>query len=107
MSDLIRVCSVDDVEDGEVIQVIPDVEGLPSLAVYRVNDTEYYVSDDTCTHGAASLGEEGYLEGYIIECTWHEGKFDIRDGSVVAMPCEIPLKVYPVTVKDGDVCITV
>jgi p-cumate 2,3-dioxygenase ferredoxin component len=104
---LVKVCAIDDVDMDDCLQVDVDDEALPTLAVYRLENDEMFVSDDVCSHGKASLGDEGYLEGYIIECTWHEGKFDIRTGEPTAMPCEKPIKVYPVTVKDGDVYISV
>lgn len=103
----IRLCAVDDVEENEALQVETDEESLPALAVYRLEGEEIYVTDDTCTHGNASLADEGYLEGYIIECTWHEGKFDIRTGEPTALPCDKPIKTYPVTIKDGDVYISI
>jgi p-cumate 2,3-dioxygenase ferredoxin subunit len=34
----------------------------------------------------ASLGDEGALDGYVIQCTWHDGKYDIRTGKVLAPP---------------------
>jgi nitrite reductase/ring-hydroxylating ferredoxin subunit len=80
------------------------VEGLPALAVYRVGD-EFYCTNDHCTHGAASLSDEGDLEGYIVECTWHQGKFDIRTGKPCALPCTVPLKTYRVVLKDESVFI--
>jgi p-cumate 2,3-dioxygenase ferredoxin component len=98
----IRVCSAGQVEAGGMLGV--EIAGLPKLVVYRVGD-EYYCSQDLCTHGAASLSDEGDLEGYIIECTWHDGKFDIRDGKPCALPCTEPLRVFPVTVEAGDVFI--
>ncbi len=106
-SRLVRVCAVDDVDEEDALQVELEDEGLPAVAVYRVTGDEVYVSDDLCTHGKASLGDEGYLQGHIIECTWHEGKFDIRTGEPVALPCTEAIRVYPVTVKDGDVYIQV
>ena len=103
----VRVCSVEDVDEEDTLQVELEDEQLPALAVYRVQGDEVYVSDDLCTHGNASLGDEGYLEGHIIECTWHEGKYDIRTGEPVALPCTQAIKVYPVSVRDGDVYISV
>lgn len=79
------------------------VPGYPPLAVYRVNEAEFYCTDDTCTHGAASLADEGILEGYIVECSWHEGKFDVRTGQPCALPCTVPLKTYPVIVEGDEV----
>jgi nitrite reductase/ring-hydroxylating ferredoxin subunit len=97
-----RVCSVADVESGAMISV--NIEGLPRLAVYRVGD-EFYCTQDLCTHGAASLSDEGDLNGYIIECTWHDGKFDIRTGVPCALPCTEALRTFPVSIEGGEVYI--
>jgi p-cumate 2,3-dioxygenase ferredoxin subunit len=59
------------------------------------------------THGEASLSEDGILTGKIVECTFHFGTFDVTTGEPTGMPCEIPLKVYPVKVIDEQVCIEV
>ena len=101
---LVRVCARDDVDSGAILQV--SVEGLPTLAVYRVGD-EFYCTEDLCTHGAASLSDEGDLNGYVIECTWHEGRFDIRTGQPCALPCTVPLKAYPVVLQDEEVFIEI
>jgi len=93
-----RLCSTGDVEPGSALLVeIDDLE----LAVYNV-DGEFYVTDDRCTHGPGSLSE-GYLDGCVIECDFHNGAFDIRTGEVVAPPCMVPLKTYDVVVENGDV----
>ena len=99
-----RVCAVADVESGAILGV--EIAGLPRLAVYRVGD-EFYCSQDLCTHGAASLSDEGDLNDYIIECTWHDGKFDIRTGQPCALPCTEALRTFPVTVEGGEVFIDV
>jgi nitrite reductase/ring-hydroxylating ferredoxin subunit len=100
----VRLCAVDDVETGAMLQV--SAPGLPSLAVYRVGE-EFYCTQDLCTHGSASLSDEGDLQGYIVECSWHEGKFDIRSGQPCALPCTEALKTFPVTVDGGSVFIEV
>jgi nitrite reductase/ring-hydroxylating ferredoxin subunit len=99
---LIRVCAVGDVEPETQIQV--RVANLGALAVYHV-EGKFYVTADSCTHMQASLGEEGALEGHVIQCTWHNGKFDIRTGAVVGPPCPKPLKTYPVRVENDAVFI--
>jgi nitrite reductase/ring-hydroxylating ferredoxin subunit len=79
------------------------IPGHPPLAVYRVNEEEFFCTQDMCTHGNASLADEGDLEGYIVECSWHEGKFDIRTGQPCALPCTEPLKTFPVIVAGGEI----
>ena len=92
----VELCAKDDLAEGEVLKVEKD--GL-ELAVYRVEGT-FYVTDDACTHGPGSLSE-GYLDGHVIECDFHNGAFDIRNGEVVAPPCMVALKTYKV-IPDED-----
>jgi nitrite reductase/ring-hydroxylating ferredoxin subunit len=96
----IDLCATDDVGLGEVLKV--EVAEL-SLAVFNVEGT-FYVTDDACTHGPGSLSE-GYLDGHVIECDFHNGAFDVRTGEVVAPPCMIPLKTYTVVIEGGRVLI--
>ena len=98
---LLRLCSTSEIAPGNVIRV--EVKGLPALAVYNVEGT-FYVTDDLCTHGKASLAE-GYVEGDQIECPWHGGRFCIKNGEPTGFPVIEAIKTYPVTVVSGDVCI--
>ncbi|MGB3407499.1 MAG: non-heme iron oxygenase ferredoxin subunit [Jannaschia sp.] len=98
----IEICAKTDVDDGAVIRV--DHDDL-ELAVYHV-DGVFYVTDNVCTHGPGELSE-GFLEGHVIECDFHQGKFDIRDGAVVAPPCIVAIKTYKVIPHDSAVVIEV
>ena len=98
----IELCSTDDVAPGAAFKV--EIEDL-ALAVFNV-DGEFYVLDDLCTHGPGSLSE-GYIEGDVVECNFHNGQFNIRTGEVVSPPCMVPVKTYPVTVVDDKVTIEV
>jgi nitrite reductase/ring-hydroxylating ferredoxin subunit len=102
MSDANRIdlCSTDDVEEGGILRV---AKGDLTLAVYRV-EGNFFVSDDECTHGPGSLSE-GYLDGFEIECDFHQGCFDIRTGEVTQPPCLVPIKTYAVITENGRVAI--
>jgi nitrite reductase/ring-hydroxylating ferredoxin subunit len=102
MPSKIELCNADDVAVGTALKV--ETEGL-SVAVFNV-DGEFYVLDDQCTHGPGSLSE-GYIEGDVVECNFHNGQFNIRTGEVVLPPCMIPMKTYPATVQSGKVVIEV
>jgi len=97
---LTPLCSETDVGEGQIKQEMLDDGTL--IALYRV-EGRIYATADTCTHGGSSLSEEGRLEGHIVECAWHFGRFDIRSGEVCASPCTVPLKTYPVSIIDGTV----
>ena len=97
-----RLCRADEVGEG-TIRLALRSDGHP-LAIYRV-DGQLFATDDTCTHGAASLSEDGSIVGDRVECGWHNGQFDIRSGAACAMPCTDALKTWPLHIVDGQVCI--
>lgn len=97
---MIELCAKSDVAEGGMLKV--EKAGL-TLAVYHVEGA-FYVTDDHCTHGPGSLSE-GYLDGHVIECDFHQGCFDIRDGQVVAPPCVVPVRTYKVLPHDELVVI--
>ncbi len=98
----VQLCQTTDVPTGEAIKI--EVAGL-TLAVYNV-DNNFYVTDDACTHGPGSLSE-GFLDGEVIECNFHQGCFNVRTGEVVTPPCVVPIKTYKTFVEDGTVYIEV
>ena len=102
MSEKVELCSAEEVAPGAALKV--ETKGL-AVAVFNV-DGEYYVTDDLCTHGPGSLSE-GYVEGDVVECNFHNGQFNIRTGEVVSPPCMIPIKTYPTRVENGKVVIEI
>ena len=100
MSQRIDLCSTADVAPGNALKV---ETGNLVLAVFNV-DGEYFVMDDLCTHGPGSLSE-GYIDGEVVECNFHNGQFNIKTGEVVAPPCMVPMKTYKTVVENGRVII--
>jgi nitrite reductase/ring-hydroxylating ferredoxin subunit len=96
----IDLCSTGDVEPGVPLRV--ENAGL-ALAVFNL-DGEFYVTDDQCTHGPGLLSE-GFVEGDVVECNFHNGQFNIKTGEVVSPPCMVPIKTYKTTVENGRVLI--
>ena len=94
------LCATGEVAPGTALKV--EIDDL-ALAVFNV-DGEFFVTDDLCTHGPGSLSE-GYIDGDVVECNFHNGQFNIRTGEVVLPPCIVPVKTYPVTVIEGRVTI--
>ena len=96
----VELCKADQVAAGTALRV--EAAGL-TVAVFNVDGT-FYVTDDACTHGPGSLSE-GYIEGDVVECNFHNGQFDIKTGEVVSPPCMVPIKTYKATVENGRVLI--
>jgi nitrite reductase/ring-hydroxylating ferredoxin subunit len=99
---LIRLISCGEVAPGCVVQAFSP--GMPPLAVYHLNG-EFFVTDDLCSHGDASLADGEVLPDGEIECPFHGGTFDIRTGAARRYPCTVDIKSYPVTIKDDAVWI--
>ena len=102
MPSRIELCNTSDVDVGGALRVEKDDL---ILAVFNV-DGEFFVTDDACTHGPGSLSE-GYVEGDVVECNFHNGQFNIRTGEVVSQPCMVPVKTYRTVVEDGKVFVEV
>lgn len=92
------LCEAWEVEPGSIRRV--DKDGR-AYAVFNVGG-EYHVTDDTCTHGFASLSE-GVLDGHVVTCPWHGGEFDVRSGAPVSPPCTDSLRVHPCRLDGGVV----
>jgi nitrite reductase/ring-hydroxylating ferredoxin subunit len=95
---VVRVCAQADVAP-ETVKAFE--AGDRQLAVYNIGGT-FYVTDDECTHAAASLAD-GMLEGDVIECCMHFGAFHVPTGAVKAPPCETALRTYKVTLQGDDI----
>ena len=101
--DFIALCSLDEVSHGTIGSAT-----LPNgrrVAVYLV-EGEAFATEDSCTHGASSLADEGCLEGHIVECGMHLGTFDVRNGKAVGPPCTKALRTYPVQIQGSQVMLS-
>jgi p-cumate 2,3-dioxygenase ferredoxin component len=94
---LVFVCRVDDVPEGQIRRF--DAGENAAIAVANVQGT-LFAFDDRCTHGAASLSEDGQLIGHVVECGWHCGQFDVRTGEAVAAPCTEDLRSFALVLED-------
>jgi p-cumate 2,3-dioxygenase ferredoxin component len=100
MTKEVLVGVITDFPEGEIRPTtMPDGT---NLAIYNVEGT-LYATTDLCTHGEASLSEEGILTGKIVECPWHFGTFDVTDGKPTGMPCTVPLRTFAVKVIENNV----
>jgi MocE subfamily Rieske [2Fe-2S] domain protein len=92
----------DDFEDEDVEQV---KVGPLAIAVYRAKG-EFYATQDLCTHERAYLSD-GVVVDCVVECPFHQGRFDVRNGRALGAPVTVPLKTYPVRIVDGRIYVGV
>lgn len=98
----IEVAPIAELPDGRGVLV--EVGG-ERIAVFRSGDTVRAIGD-RCSHAEASLAEGDFFDGEV-ECPRHGSPFDLTTGKPVALPATTPVAVYPATVEDGVVFLTI
>lgn len=99
----VAVASESDVAPGDVKVV--DAGGK-SLCLGHCADGTWGAIDNVCTHDGGILGE-GELDDCAVECPRHGARFDLKSGTVLALPAVYPVNAYPVRVVDGRVEVNV
>ena len=105
MPSAVRVCSVDDVPEGEARRFAVDGR---LVAVVNLGDDGFRAVDAICSHEHYYLDEgEVDVDLETIECPKHGSTFDLDTGKARTLPAIKPVDVFPVTVADDDVLIEV
>jgi len=73
--------------------------GDKEIALYDV-DGAIFATDNVCTHAYAQL-TDGFLDGDVIECPLHAGRFEVKTGRGLGPPIPCDIKTYRVRVA-GD-----
>jgi nitrite reductase (NADH) small subunit len=109
-----RVGSVEELRD-EGCRVV-NVRGR-RIGVLSVGD-QFFAVRNQCPHKGAPLCEgtvsgtfvpsrpHDYvygLEDRVLRCPWHGWEFDLTSGKSLFQPDDVRVKVYRVTIEDGDV----
>ena len=102
MSDTVTVARVSETPPGTIS--VHDVNGA-RIALCNVNG-RFYAIDDICTHDGGPL-DQGELDGDLVECPRHGGRFNVTDGRAVVLPAVRPVKTYTVEIDGDDVKITI
>jgi 3-phenylpropionate/trans-cinnamate dioxygenase ferredoxin subunit len=105
MPSTVRVCSVEDVPEGEARRFAVDGR---LVAVVNLGDEGFRAVDAICSHEHYYLDEgEVDVDLETIECPKHGSTFDLDTGKARTLPAIKPVDVFPVTVTDDDVLIEV
>ncbi len=94
--------NADEFEDEDIAQI---KVGPLAIAVYRAKGN-FYATQDLCTHERAYLSD-GILIDCIVECPFHQGRFDVRTGKAMSAPAFVPLKTYPLKIVDRKIYVKV
>lgn len=92
-ADFVKVANTKDVPPCQMKEFQVNRE---SVCIANV-DGKYYAINNICTHEGGPLAD-GVLEGYEVECPWHQSRFDVRTGEVKSPPAGDPEPTYEVKV---------
>jgi nitrite reductase/ring-hydroxylating ferredoxin subunit len=95
----VRVCSLDDIADGELRAFA--VSGVTWPVIVTRVDGELVAVPGVCPHEDVALAT-GELRGGAIVCAGHGYAFDLATGRCTHDP-SLELRRYPITVVGGDV----
>jgi nitrite reductase/ring-hydroxylating ferredoxin subunit len=98
----VTVLANSELADGEVVGT---TVGLHEIAIYRIGG-ELFATDNVCTHALAFLSD-GWLDGEVVECPLHGGRFEVKSGKGLGPPITCDLKTYATRVFGGEVQILI
>jgi glycine betaine catabolism B len=98
--DFVKVANTKDIQPSQMKEV--EVNGQ-NICLVNV-EGKYYAIGSICTHEGGPLAD-GTLQGYEVECPWHNSKFDVRTGEVTSPPASEPEPAYEVKVDDNNILI--
>ena len=99
----VEVCDLSLLLPGDVLRF---EHAGNTYAIYRTSIGQLFASDGFCTHGRAHLSD-GFLQGTCIECAKHNGRFEIRNGSVLRPPRASRCEPIRARERDGKVMLNI
>src|SRR5919202_2186900 len=98
--DFVKVAETKDIQTSQMKEVQIDSEDVCIANV----DGKYYAIGNVCTHEGGPLAD-GVLEGYEVECPWHQSKFDVRTGEVRGPPASESEPTYEIKVDGNSIVV--
>lgn len=99
MAEWIDACSVDDIDEEDVIRFD---HGDRTFIIVRDDEDNYYCTDGICTHESVHLCD-GLVMEKTIECPKHSSIFDVSTGEVETPPACEDLQTYPTKIENNRV----
>src|ERR687888_252 len=96
----VKVADTQDVQPSQMKSV---EVGSETICIANVNG-KYYAIGNVCTHEGGPLAD-GMLEGYEVECPWHQSRFDVRTGEVISPPASESEPTYEIKVDGNSILV--
>lgn len=101
MAEFVKVLQSTQLPPGQATEV---QAGGRTLALVNVAGA-FHALDNRCVHRGGPLGQ-GFLEGFLLVCPWHNWNYDVRTGEMTGSP-EYKVACCEVKVEGGDVLVKV
>jgi ferredoxin-NADP reductase/nitrite reductase/ring-hydroxylating ferredoxin subunit len=98
--DFVKVAETKDIQTSQMKEVQIDSEDVCIANV----EGKYYAIGNVCTHEGGPLAD-GVLEGYEVECPWHQSRFDVRTGEVRGPPASESEPTYEIKVDGNSILV--
>jgi NADPH-dependent 2,4-dienoyl-CoA reductase/sulfur reductase-like enzyme/nitrite reductase/ring-hydroxylating ferredoxin subunit len=93
------------IADDELKEGVPAAIEMEEKKVLLVrSEGRIYACGNECSHYHAPLSD-GLVVGHVVTCPWHNARFDIRDGQLIAPPGLNGVPSYETKVENGQVWI--
>ena len=94
----VPVARLNDLAPGTMLMI--QVDGTDILLV-NLNG-EIRATQGVCSHEYFEL-DKGFLTGNSLTCALHLSRFDLETGEALDPPAELPLRIYPAFVDNGEI----
>ena len=96
----VKVAETKDIQTSQMKEVQIDGQDVCIANV----EGKFYAIGNVCTHEGGPLAD-GKLEGYEVECPWHQSRFDVRTGGVTSPPASESEPTYEIKVDGNSILI--
>lgn len=76
------------------------------IALHHLEGGEVCATADICSHEYARLSE-GWLQGCVVECPLHGGRFDVRTGRAAGRPATQDIATFETAVRGDEIWLKV
>ena len=99
----IRVTRVENIplREGRSVRI-----GDDEIAIFNLGDDRYVAVDNACPHRGGPLCD-GIVSGNVVICPLHGWKISLETGNVMKPDVCVRVETYPVSVRDGVVCVQI
>ena len=92
----VKVAVVSEIAEG-AMKIVCDGQVVVANAAGRL-----YAFGNVCPHAEGPLGE-GFLDGLVVECPWHNGQWDITTGKGLTAFATADIPIFEVRVVGDDI----